>query len=144
MRYVRGSCLALGRQDEEVKMATNIKIIHSQDFIRAKPDGVLDLTTSRNLLKDLVSEFDTAGKYQVLVDTRAADVLLSTTDIYELGSAVAAEPALLGEKIALLVSPEEKVNADFFATVSQNRGAEVRAFTDFETAITWLIMKEQS
>ncbi len=27
-------------------MPTNIKIIHTQDFIRAKPDGVLDLTAS--------------------------------------------------------------------------------------------------
>ena len=124
-------------------MPTNIKIIHTQDFIRAKPDGVLDLSASRDLLKDLIAEFDTAGKYHVLVDTRGADVRLSITSIYELGIAIAAEPALAREKIALLVPPEEKVDAGFFENVSRNRGANLRAFTDFETAITWLIMKEQ-
>jgi hypothetical protein len=125
-------------------MPTNIKIIHTQDFIRAKPDGALDLTASRNLLKDLVTEFDPAGKYNVLVDTRGADVRLSTYEIFELGVTVAAEPTLRGgKKLAFLVPPEEKVNAEFFENVSQNRGANLRAFTDFETAITWLIMKEQ-
>ena len=124
-------------------MPTNIKIIHTQDFIRAKPDGALDLFTSRTLLKDLVTEFDTAGKYHVLVDTRGTAVRLATNEIFELGVTIAAEPALKGRKIALLVPPEEKVNADFFADVSRNRGANLRAFTDFETAITWLIMKEQ-
>lgn len=122
-------------------MPTNIKIIHTQDFIRAKPDGVLDLTASRNLLKDLVTESETAGKYHVLVDTRGADVRLSTTDIFNLGVAVAAASAR--DKVALLVPPGEQVNASFLETVSYNRGANLRAFTDFETAITWLIMKEQ-
>ena len=124
-------------------MPTNIKIIHAQDFIRAQPDGALDLTASRNLLKDLVAGLDTAGKYHVLVDTRGADVRLSMTEIFELGEAVAAAPALANTKFALLVPPEEKVDAGFLETVSRNRGANLRAFTDFETAITWLIMKEQ-
>lgn len=125
-------------------MPTNITIIHTQDFIRAKPDGALDLTASRKLLKDLVTELDTAGKHRVLVDTRGADVHLSTVEIFELGVAVAREPALAREKIALLHPPEEKVDAGFFETVSLNRGASVRAFTEFEAAVTWLIMKEQT
>lgn len=124
-------------------MTTNIEIIQTQDFIRAKPDGALDLKASRNLLKDLVIQFDAAGQYRVLIDTRGADVDLSSTDIFELGVALTAEPALVREKVAILVPPEEKVNAAFFETVSINRGANLRVFTDFETAITWLIMKEQ-
>jgi hypothetical protein len=125
-------------------MPTTIKIIHAHDFIRVKPDGVLDLTASRELLKDLVAGLDTAGKYHVLVDTRGADVRLSTVEIFDLGVAVAEEPALGREKVAVLVPPEDEVDADFFETVSVNRGADLRAFTEFETAITWLIMKEQS
>ncbi|TAK06385.1 MAG: hypothetical protein EPO39_09045 [Candidatus Manganitrophaceae bacterium] len=123
-------------------MPTNIQIIHTQDYIRAAPDGALDLTASRDLLKDLVTQFDTAGQYHVLVDTRGAEVRLSIINIFELGVALAAEPALAREKVALLVPPEEKVNAEFFETVGINRGANLRAFTDFETAIRWLIMKE--
>ncbi len=123
-------------------MPTNIRIIQTQDFIRANPDGALDLTASRNLLKDLVSEMVTGHKYRVLVDTRIADVRLSALDMFELGRAVAA--TFRGEKLAFLVSLEDQLNADFFEKVSRNRGADLKAFTDFETAITWLIMEEQS
>jgi hypothetical protein len=122
---------------------TNIRIIHTQDFIRAKPGGVLDLTTSRNLLKDLATESGTAGKYLLLIDTRGANVRLSTLDIIELGRVVAAERALAGKKIALLVAPEETVDAVFFEAVTRSRGAYLRAFSEFESAITWLIMREQ-
>lgn len=51
-------------------MPTNIRIIHTHDFLRAKPDGILDLATSCDLLKDLATESNTAGKYLLLVDTR--------------------------------------------------------------------------
>ncbi|WDT70687.1 MAG: hypothetical protein MPW14_10140 [Candidatus Manganitrophus sp.] len=124
-------------------MPTNIKIIQTQDFIRAAPDGALDLTASRDLLKDLVTKSVTAGKYHVLVDTRGAEVRLSIPNIFELGVALAAEPALARQKVAILVPPEAKANAEFFETVGINRGANLRVFTDFETAIKWLIMKEQ-
>lgn len=124
-------------------MPTNIRIIQTQDFVRAKPDGVLDLATSRDLLKNLATESETAGKYLLLVDTRGANVRLSTLDNIELGTAVAAEPALAGKKIALLVAPEEKVDAVFFEAVTRSRGAYLRAFSEFESAIAWLIMREQ-
>lgn len=125
-------------------MPTDIKIIRTQDFMRATPEGVLDLKASRALLKDIVAKFNTAGAYHVLLDTRGADARLATMDIYELGVAVAAEPALRRDKVALLVPPEAKLDADFFENVSHNRGADLRAFTDFETAIGWLIMNERS
>ena len=123
-------------------MPTNIKIIHTRDFIRAKPDGTLDFTASSQLLKDLATEVETSANYQVLVDTRGADVRLSTFEIYELGVALAGEPGVArGRRLAILVPPEDEVDAHFFEDVSVNRGADLRAFTDFETAITWLIMK---
>ena len=121
-------------------MPTNIRMIHTQDFIRARPDRTLDFAASYHLLKNLVTEFYTAGSYHVLVDTREAHVRLSTTEIFNLAVAMTDEPAFGGKKFAVLVRPEEKVNADFFETVTNNRGRIVRAFTDFEIAITWLIM----
>ena len=123
-------------------MPTNIQIIHTEDFIRAKPDGSLDFAASRSLLKELVSEAETAGTYHVLLDTREAGVLLSATEIFELGVTVALEGALSGRRrLALLVPPEKKDDASFFESVSTNRGANIKALPDFETAITWLIME---
>ncbi len=123
-------------------MPTNIKIIRTQDFIRAKSDGTLDLKASLNLLNDLVGVLETAGKYHILVDVRRANVKLSISDNYSLGTAIAEHSARkYQKKFALLVPPEENENAHFLESVSRNRGSNLRTFTDFETAITWLIME---
>jgi hypothetical protein len=125
-------------------MPTNIQIIHTEDFIRAKPDGSLDFAASRNLLMELVDESATATTHHVLLDTRQADIRLSSTEIFELAARVAHESALRGRsRLALLVPSEKGADARFFETVSTNQGANVRAFFDFEAAITWLIMKER-
>lgn len=125
-------------------MPTNIKIVHTQDFIRVQPDGTLDLPASRSLLRGLVTEFGTAGEYYVLIDTRRADAQLSAAQIFEIAHSVAAEPAFARRKVCLLVPKKDDLDAAFFETVSRNRGADVRAFTDFEPAISWLVMQGQS
>lgn len=125
-------------------MPASIKIIQTQDFIPAQPDGTLDLHASRKLLRDIASELDKAGGHHVLIDTRAVDVSLTMGEIFEVASAFVEERELARQRVGLLVPPEESVNARFFETVSRNRGAELRVFTDFETAISWLIMKEQA
>lgn len=48
-------------------MPTNIAIIRTRDFIRAKPDEVQDLEASRKLLVDVVSAIRTAGDHNVLI-----------------------------------------------------------------------------
>jgi hypothetical protein len=37
-------------------MPTNLAIVHTGDFIRARPDGVLDLDASRKLLAEVMRE----------------------------------------------------------------------------------------
>jgi hypothetical protein len=51
---------------------TNIAIVETRDFIRARPDGALDLDASRTLLVEVVSAIRRAGEHNVLIDTRAA------------------------------------------------------------------------
>ena len=123
-------------------MPTNIRIINAQDFILAAPDGTVDLAASQVLLSALVSTAETAGVQQVLIDTREAEVRLSTINLYELGVAVASQPTLARNRTALLVPHGKKSNAAFFETVTRNRGANLKAFADFETAIGWLILNE--
>jgi hypothetical protein len=124
-------------------MPVTIKVIRTQDFMRAKADGVLDVAASRDLLKKLTAESKAAGIDNLLVDTREAEVRLSTADRFELGAAVASELPAARAKVALLVPRQEQVDARFLETVSRNRGANLGAFADFEAAITWLILEEQ-
>ena len=126
-------------------MPTNITIVQTTDFIRARPDGRLDVDASRQLLVEVVSAMRSAGDHNVLIDTRAAaPVRLSSTDLWNLGVAAGTQPALAWGRVALLVPLDKQDDAEFFESVARVEGANVRAFTDFESAISWLIMRGQS
>jgi hypothetical protein len=126
-------------------MPTNIAIIHTSDFIRAKADGALDLEASRKLLVEVVSAMKSAGEHNVLIDTRAAaPTRLSRTDLWNLGVAAGTQPALVRGRVALLVPLDKQDDAQLFEDIARLEGANVRAFSDFESAITWLIMREQT
>jgi hypothetical protein len=43
-------------------LPTNITIVQTGDFIRARPDGALDLDASRQLLVEVVAAIRRAGK----------------------------------------------------------------------------------
>ena len=90
-------------------MPINIAIIQTRDFIRAKPDGALDLDASRKLLVEVVSAIRRAGEHNVLIDTRAAaPTRLSRTDLWKLGVAAGTQPALAQGRVALLVPLDKK------------------------------------
>ena len=126
-------------------MPTNIAIVHTSDFIRATADGRLDLDLSRKLLAEVVSATQSAGEHNVLIDTRAAaPTRLSRTDLWKLGVAAGTQPALAQGRVALLVPLDKQDDAEFFESVARLEGANVRAFSDFESAISWLILREQS
>jgi hypothetical protein len=122
-------------------MPTNITVVHTRDFIRARSDGRLDLDASRKLLIDVVSAMRTAQEQNVLIDTRAAaPTRLSRNDLWKLGVAAGTQPALARARVALLVPPDRQDDAAFFEGIARVEGANVRAFSDFESAITWVIM----
>lgn len=125
-------------------MPVDIKVIRTRDFIKSTSKGVLDLASSKQALVDIISEIKQPGEYEVLVDTREAESGLSVADIFELGITLANQFPLRRSKIGLLTPMSEADNAIFFETVARNRGVNIRAFTDFEQAITWLVMKQES
>jgi hypothetical protein len=122
-------------------MPINVKVISTKDFIRTVATGVLDFASSKQALLDIASNIGQPGQYEVLVDTRDAEATLSIHHLYELGEALANDLSLRRSRIAILTPKEEARKASFFETVAVNRGASVRAFTDFEPAISWLIMQ---
>ena len=123
-------------------MPVNVKVIHTKDFIKTTVRGVLDFALSRQALLDIASEIEHPGEYEILVDTREAEIVLSVVDIVQLGEALANHSSLRRSKIGLLTPMRDAKQAEFLETVSVNRGARVRVFTDFEEAITWLVTQE--
>jgi hypothetical protein len=62
-------------------MPFNLKVIHTKDFIKTTATGTLDFAASKQALLDIVSQIKQPGEYQVLIDTREAQALLSTTEL---------------------------------------------------------------
>jgi len=123
-------------------MPVNVKVINTKDFIKTTATGVLDFAASKQAILDIASQIKQPGEYEVLVDTRGAEVVLSMVDLYELGEALANHPSLRRSKIGILTPKGEVDNAGFLETVASNRGVRIKEFTDFEQAITWLVMRE--
>jgi hypothetical protein len=122
-------------------MPVNIKVINTRDFIKSTATGVLDLAASKHALLEIISQIERPGEYELLIDTREAQAVLSVIDVFELGEALANEPSLRRSRIGILAPMSDADQAAFFETVAVNRGVNIKAFTDFERAITWLIMR---
>ncbi len=125
-------------------MPVNVKVINTKEFIRTTATGDLDFAASEQAILDIASQIKKPGEYELLIDTRGAEILLSIIEFYKIGVALADHPSLQHSKIAILGPMTRLDNAHFFETVAQNRGARLKAFTDFEQAITWLILREQA
>jgi len=123
-------------------MPVNIKVIRPKDFIKTTVTGVLDFAVSKQALLDIASQIEQPGEYEILVDTREAEPALSMIDIFQLGEALAAHPSLRRSKIAFLKSKKDSQQAEFLETITANRGVRAQVFTDFEEAVTWLVMQE--
>ena len=123
-------------------MPVNIRVIRPKDFIKTTVTGVLDFAVSRQALLEIASQSERPGEYEILVDTREAEPALSMIDIFQLGEALAAHPSLRRSKIAFLISKRDRQQAGFLETITSNRGVRAQVFTDFEEAVSWLVMQE--
>jgi hypothetical protein len=123
---------------KEATMSINIRIIHAKDFIKATPEGKLDLENSKKILLEIASATRSYSDFEIILDTRKAQVEMSVVDLWCLAEELGNFRKAFSKKTAVLC-PAEKFNfAEFFALCAQNRGIQVMAFTSFEEAIEWL------
>jgi hypothetical protein len=124
-------------------MATKIKVITARDFLEVTPDGMINITTSRQLLVDIARTEHQPVDYELLIDFRDTQSDLSVTDMYQLAAELCQYGDTFRRKVALLVLPGINFeHAHFFETCSQNRGFLVNAFTDYENAMRWVLSAE--
>ena len=123
-------------------MPTNIRIIPAHEFIRAVPEGQLDLEKSKELLVEIASASAPAFDYELIIDTRKADTKFSIADLWYLAAELSKPGTPFSQKIAVVCPLEGFDNAGFLALCAQNRGVPVKAFTSFDDAIEWLFEKD--
>lgn len=120
-------------------MTLKLHIIHAKEFVQLTPNGEFDFDSTRDLMIKAVSVETKASELEILIDFRNARTDLTMGDIYYLAAELDKNRALSREKVALLVTPEQKWDqAKFFELCAVNRGLNVSAFNSYEDAISWL------
>jgi hypothetical protein len=119
-------------------MPSDIRIIHAHDFIKATPEGQIDLEESSRMLNEIASASGPKFDYDIIVDTRKAQMALSVTELWYLAAELSDFRKVFLRKTAILCPLEEFDRAAFFAICAENRGFLIEAFTSFEDAIEWL------
>jgi hypothetical protein len=123
-------------------LSSYIRIIHSHDFIKATPEGLLDLEKSKEVLMEIASSSVSMGDYEIILDTQKAQVEMSTFDLWYLAAELSKFRKAFERKIAVLCPLKGFDLAGFFALCAKNRGYQVKAFTSLEAAIEWLFANE--
>ena len=123
-------------------MPANIRIIHAHDFIKADPEGKLDLKESKKLLMEVAAVAAPLLDYDIVLDTRKMQSEMSITDLWYLAAEISnnfRKAFSRSLKTAVLCPTDRFDHAGFFALCAQNRGLQISAFTSFADAYEWLI-----
>ena len=120
-------------------MPADIRVIHAHEFIKATPEGQLDLEETKKLLIELASASVPLVDYDVILDTRKAQSIMSVLDLWDLAAELSKLRKAFSRRTAVLCPVGRFDHAEFFALCAQNRGFRVRAFTSFGDAMEWLL-----
>jgi hypothetical protein len=120
-------------------MALKIKIIRSVDYLDVNEDNSIDFKESIRKLVELAEPKRPPVDYELLLDFRRTQWILSTEEIFMLIDPVIGCPDSARDKIALLLLPGVNFNRELFnGLCEKTKGSEVRTFTNYEDAIQWL------
>ena len=121
----------------------HVKVIHGRDFIRAQPQGDLHIEDSLRLLLDIAAAAADLKAHDVVLDMRQVDSHLSAADLWTLAQKLTEYRDVFTRKTAVLCPLERFDKARFFAMSAENHGFNIRAFTDYEGAMEWILFDEQ-
>ena len=115
-----------------------VQVIHAGDFIKATPQGEVNLELSKKRLAKVVNALDIDHTYNFLADWRNVKINFSMTDMYYLAMELARYKKISNSRISLLVPSGNFDRGEFLQLCAQNRGVQLAAFTDYESAMEHL------
>jgi hypothetical protein len=119
-------------------MPTDIRIIRAHEFIRATPEGQIDLVTTKEVLIGIALASTISGDFDVILDTRNTQSEMDVADLWELAAELHKHREAFSRKTAVLGPPDRSEYTSFFALCAQERGFDVKAFTHLGDAMEWL------
>ena len=125
-------------------MTLKLHVIHAKDFVKMTPEGKYDFESTRDMLIEAVAASRQSPDHEILLDLRGSRGDLTMVDVYYLAAELDRCRAVFRERIALLITPEQKWDqAKFFELCAINRGLDVGAFNSYEDAINWLFASSE-
>jgi hypothetical protein len=129
----------MGLLPAQAAMATNVKVIHPTEFVRARPDGEVDLETSKRMLGELAAAGSRVEQFHVLIDIRNVSGRLTADNLHELASSLPGYGETFLRRTALLCPRERFDSARLFSLLAAGHGfRQLRAFLTYEDAMEWL------
>jgi hypothetical protein len=119
-------------------MTIKIKIIRSVDYLSVADDGTIEFEESKKRLLEIAGAKRPPADYDILLDFRRTQWILSTKEIYSLAYVLINDQDSYRDKIALLLLPGVNFDKAYFQELcSRNKGIAVHTFTNYEDAIQW-------
>jgi hypothetical protein len=103
-------------------MTTEVKVIRAKDFIKATPEGDLDIAKSRELLLQVVSAKAVLQEYAVILDTRRAESNLSAYELWYLACELQKVSDSFLRSTAIICPQKRFERAKFFAPCAEKQG----------------------
>lgn len=127
-------------------MQATIKGYPLRHLMVVTANGTIDLENSKAAMKRLAADPDFDWSSEVLLDCRGIECELSTFDVFVLAISMAfPHPALpTYQRVALLVDKQSPGHfafdhARFLQLCAENRGVNIRAFENYQSADAWLM-----
>jgi len=121
-------------------MSTTVRVVHPNDFLRARADGRADLEAGKALLAQVADASRDLEHFEVLIDLRDAIGRLTAEELYELADSLTEFKNTFSHRTAVLCPREPFDNVRFFSLLASSRGyPHIHAFLTFEDAMDWLM-----
>jgi hypothetical protein len=88
----------------EASMAVNIKVIRTKGVLKTPLTEVLNFTVSKQVLLDIATQIEQPGEYEIWVDSRESDTMVSMVDTDQVDEMLAVRPPLRESKMTLVTS----------------------------------------
>ncbi len=119
-------------------MDIKIRIIRSIDYLSVADDGSVEFEESKKRLREVAGVKHPPADYDILLDFRRTQWVLSTAEIFSLANVLINDPDSHRDKIALLALPGVNFEKAYFMELcSKSKGVDVQTFTNYEDAIHW-------
>lgn len=126
-------------------MSYDLRIIPISEFLRTDVSGEINLQATQAVLKELLVVCSRKNIHNILIDGREASSRASTVDVWTLANDLGSLGMTTEHRIAILNRPKDDFDRGAFLELcAMNRGYQLRAFRDFESAFTWLTSEEPS